>query len=179
MIYIITIYVVFLPNIACANEVNSVQALQIMIKTNLKIKANDTHKFIEYCPDQTCEIIQAPISTWYQSIGDFSYLYLYYFSPYDALKKTSDESEPFRKAGTKYIKDITKRNRGECEEKDDKDLASCILRTMSSKNNIQIYSSRHEKGIENLTPLNLREILKTNSSEQITPEKPKRTLTEP
>jgi hypothetical protein len=82
-------------------------------------------------------------------------------------------------AGKEYIQEITDRNIGECTEENKNKLAGCILLTLSSKNNIQIYSSRFEKGIENLTPIHLQEILKTDSTEKVTPPKTTPPLTEP
>jgi hypothetical protein len=177
--FIFLLFIISPPTIDAASSVHSVQALQMLLKTNLKIKADDARKSISYCSDETCEVIQSPTEVSYLELGDFTYLYLFYFSTYKTLEKTSDESEPFRMAGKEYIQEITDRNIGECTEENKNKLAGCILLTLSSKNNIQIYSSRFEKGIENLTPIHLQEILKTDSTEKVTPPKTTPPLTEP
>ena len=110
-----------------AASIHSVQALQMLLKSKFKIKADDVRKSISYCPNETCDVIQAPTAVSYQEIGDFSYLYLFYFSAYSELNKKTDESESFRVAGKKFIKAIAERNRGECQGQNEKELTNGVI----------------------------------------------------
>ena len=107
------------------------------------IKLNVTiPKSIEYCPDNTCDRFVAKNVVAEKNLGDFVYLYLYFFSDYYVLKdwRASEKSSATVRGllnDPQYAK---------CLSKVDGDSARCILRGLSVGNKIQLYNVRHDEG---------------------------------
>ena len=140
-----------------------------MIEGSVKVKKTGTHVAVEFCPDNTCDIIRAPSITTMKILNDFSYLFFYYASGYTYLAISTNQSLPFIQSGSKLAKEIIRRNSGKCKQSDEFELASCVLNNLANENKIQLYFSRYDEGenfeseknlIESLSVKNLKKIRK-------------------
>lgn len=85
----------FCVSIVFANDFDSLKTLKILLGDNLTFKETATQKAIEYCPDNTCNLIKTPKSVPTQTLSDFAFLYIFYASGYIYIKKPYDGSVPF------------------------------------------------------------------------------------
>jgi hypothetical protein len=150
-------------SLAFANDFDSLKTLKILLGDNLTFKETVTHKVIEYCPDNTCNLIKSPKSVPTQTLSDFAFLYIFYASGYIYIKKPYDDSVPFLESGKKIIPHIIARNEKGCNNSSDLKNISCILLSMYKSSNIKLYFSRFDEGQDSVSLINHKEELSTES----------------
>ena len=106
----------------------------------------------EYCPDNTCDRIVGPERVDERTIIDFSYLYLFYFSDYQALHDWRDSPR-----STAYLDAVLIRmNFPKCsKENKKKEFAECASHEIAEREGIRVYQVRFDEGEEILTPVDL------------------------
>jgi len=132
-----------------ASEFDSLNTLRELIP-DITLKESNTQKIVEYCPDNTCNIIKAPKNISNQTLGDFSFLYLYYASGCIHLIKSYDNSVPFHESARKYTPIVMAKYKHLCKG-DELETASCIMLKLAKQNNIQLYFSRYDEGHKSTT----------------------------
>jgi hypothetical protein len=95
----------------------------------------------EFCPDNTCDFIEARKSTPMEAILDFGFLYVYFFSDFYVLKDWRIKDEPT--VTSKAI--LEKLEYMSCKQGSDQEKALCILRKLSKDYQIQIYDVRYDE----------------------------------
>lgn len=119
----------------------------------LSVDKNRT--LIRYCPDNTCNIIEAPPSVDKVAFKDFSVLFFSYASGYIYLDKSFDGKTPFRYRSQKKVREIISRLRQGCDG-DDLAIVSCIMQRLARDHEIKTGFSRFDEGVEAITPYNPR-----------------------
>jgi hypothetical protein len=113
---------------------------------------------IKYCPDNTCDIIEAPASVDKAAFEDFAVLYFSYASGYIYLDKSFDGKTPYRQKSQDKANEIVSRLRRDCNG-DDLAVVSCILLRLIRDYKIKIASSRYDEGVEAVAPFEPQEKL--------------------
>jgi hypothetical protein len=132
------------------------QELERAFPNSIHINASDK-KSIEFCPDNTCDLFVADKEIPLETLKDFAYLYIYFFSDYYILGEWRNRKESM--AIAKEI--LSKPSYKDCK-KDEEDAACCILRKLAQNSLIRLYFVRYDEGKRNLVPEDLFE--KTSKS---------------
>jgi len=169
MISFLISYLFFFPAFIIADDTdplvsfnNLVSESMPMLKDSVKVKKTATYTSVEFCPDNTCEIIRAPSSVQMKRLSDFTYLYLYYASGYTYLAISSNQSDPFIKSGRELANEIVRSNVGSYKQTEELELASCVLNNLAKGNNIHLIFSRYDEGERFESEENLTESLSVN-----------------
>jgi hypothetical protein len=95
---------------------------------------------VKYCPENTCDVIitEDTRPSAFSKLLDFSFLYFYYVSGYDALKD-------FKIAGQDYAPAIVDRNAVICPDSSEIDRAKCTLRELTREYSIRIIFVRYDE----------------------------------
>ena len=149
-------------NIACADEVDSLEVFRKlisesmpMLKDSLDLSWTKTHVIAEFCPDNTCDHFRAPANCSIREYKNFIYLYLFYASGYTYFEVTTTKSAPFLKAGRKYAKSLLLLNAKSCDQANEYNLASCVLKSLAGSNNIVVLFVRYDEGERFEEPVDL------------------------
>lgn len=106
---------------------------------------------IEFCPDNTCDLFVAATSVSNQALGDFIYLYLYFFSDYNFLSEWRDRSDATFVA-QKIIGDSKYKR---CKQSDNVKTARCIALNLSRNSRIQLFSVRYDEEVRTVERKNI------------------------
>lgn len=106
---------------------------------------------IEFCPDNTCDFFLARRDISLESLKDFAYIYIYYFSDYYVLEKWRSGEEAAGLARQILLKPVYENCRGKIDEKS----ARCLLRRLSREGRIGLYFVRYDENERNLSPVNI------------------------
>jgi hypothetical protein len=107
---------------------------------------------IEFCPDNTCDMFEANKQILPETFVDFVYIYLYFFSDYYVLDEWRTSAEEILMVGN-----ILKRpSYSLCKKSTPGETASCLLRYLSQKNKIRLYSIRYDEGTRNVVRLDVQ-----------------------
>lgn len=134
-----------IPNLASSNE--AIDPLQEVQKTfkGIQVKIGDEIS-IEFCPDNTCDLFTGSKGVSLESLKDFAYLYIYFFSDYYQLEKWRGSKEP--RLIAKQI--LSKPNYQVCKMENDEDAARCVLRQLAQKGQIKLYFVRYDENTRNI-----------------------------
>lgn len=106
----------------------------------------DGEKWIEFCPDNTCDGFMAGKNVQFELLKDFAYLYVYFFSDYFVLDEWRNRKEPFLVA-----KNVLAKGPYQAFKREDLEgAARCLLRELAQKNQIQLYFVRYDEKIRSL-----------------------------
>lgn len=113
---------------------------------------------VEFCPDNTCDFFLARRDISLESLKDFAYIYIYFFSDYDVLEKWRSGEEHAKLAQQILLKPIYKN----CKGKTDEESARCLLRRLSREDRIGLYFVRYDEHERNVSPVNIIEATATS-----------------
>jgi hypothetical protein len=119
--------------------------------TEAVLKIEKNNKVIKYCPDNTCDIIKAPLSIDERVFEDFTVLFFSYASGYIYLEKSYDGKVPYRHQTTDKVKDIIARQRNGCEG-EELAVVSCIMQRLAKDYKIEASFSRFDESKNVITP---------------------------
>lgn len=147
-IVIILMTVVFSTQEIVASEVaaDPLQELKGSFPDSIKMNVG-REKSIEFCPDNTCDYFVAGTEISVETLKDFAYLYIFFFSDYFVLDEWRNRKESM--AIAKKI--LSKPDYRDCK-KDEEDAACCILRKLARTYKIKLYFVRFDEGKRNLVP---------------------------
>jgi hypothetical protein len=132
--------------VASTLAVDPLHELQKGFPNSIRVNA-DGEKSIEFCPDNTCHYFVAGKRISLETMKDFAYLYIFFFSDYYALDEWRNRKESIEVAK----KILSKSNYCNCKN-DEESAARCILRKLSQNNQIKLYFVRYDEGKRNLVP---------------------------
>jgi hypothetical protein len=141
-----------IPHLASSNE--AIDPLQEVQKTfkSIEVKIGDEIS-IEFCPDNTCDLFTASKGVSLESLKDFAYLYIYFFSDYYELEKWRGNKEP----GLIAKQILSKPNYQVCGKETDEDAARCVLRQLGQKGQVKLYFVRYDENKQNIVPKDIFE----------------------
>lgn len=130
--------------------------IQVISKSFRDIKAQtekDGKRSIEFCPDNTCDFFLASKEVSLESLRDFAYIYIYFFSDYFVLEKWRSAEEPTNLAQQILLKPAYQ----DCKRKTNKEAARCLLRRLSRENHVELYFVRYDEKKRNVEPVDIIE----------------------
>jgi len=133
------------PEIAVATDLRLLGSLSEIAPTGLEYRVTKELKVVTYCPDNTCDIIEAPSAIDNEILNDFTLMFLAYASGYIYLKKPFDKSRPFLEQAKGHLPNVIEKRRNRCRG-DEIEVASCILNNIANTHGIRIYFSRFDEG---------------------------------
>lgn len=144
----------FLPIAHLASSNEAIDPLREIQKTfpGIEVKVGDEIS-IEFCPDNTCELFAASKAVSLETLKDFAYLYIYFFSDYYDLEKWRDNEE--HRLIAKQI--LSKADYQLCKIENEGDAARCILRHLSQKSRVKLYFVRYDEKTRNIVPKDIFE----------------------
>jgi hypothetical protein len=129
----------------------SFQHIKVQTETNGK-------QSIEFCPDNTCDFFLARREVSLESLKDFAYIYIYYFSDFYVLEKWRGGKEAAELARHILLKPVYEDCRGEIDEKS----ARCLLRRLSREDRIELYFVRYDENERNISLVKVIEATATS-----------------
>jgi hypothetical protein len=85
------------------------------------------------------------------ALKDFTFLYIYFFSDYYVLDDWRKSTRAIAIADNILSKPIYRN----CKNDDQRQAASCLLRHLSDKSQIELYAVRYDEGIRNTNRINV------------------------
>jgi hypothetical protein len=145
---LILLMVVFSAHRIMASEVaaDPLQELKGSFPDSTKMNVRG-EKSIEFCPDNTCDYFVAGKEISVETLKDFAYLYVFFFSDYFVLDEWRNRKESV--AIAKKI--LSKSDYRDCK-KNEEDAARCILRKLAQTYKVKLYFVRYDEGKRNLVP---------------------------
>lgn len=134
-----------IPGSALATELRLLGSLSEIAPTGLEYRVTKELKVVAYCPDNTCDIIEAPSTIDNEILNDFTFMFLAYASGYVYLKKPFDKTRPFLEQAKGRLPKVIEKRRNRCRG-DEIEVASCILNNIANTHGIKIYFSRFDEG---------------------------------
>jgi hypothetical protein len=133
-------------------EVSSLQEIQKSFPDSIHMGAHGEQS-IEFCPDNTCDFFIATNKVPLETLEDFAYLFIYFFSDYYVLDKWRSRKEPILVAR----RILSKASYQVCKIGNEEESARCLLRHLSEKNQIQLYAVRYDENTRSLVHKNVFE----------------------
>jgi hypothetical protein len=121
------------------------------------IKFNEKRRVLEFCPDETCDGFVGLSGESLDSMKDFAYLYVYYFSDYLAYLPEWRKHMDAENTADRVLSKPEYRN---CQVADHRESARCVLLSLSQKGAIRLIFVRYDEGKRNVVP---KDILKESS----------------
>ena len=134
-----------IPGSALATDLRLLGSLSEIAPTGLEYRVTKELKVVAYCPDNTCDIIEAPSTIDNEILNDFTFMFLAYASGYVYLKKPFDKTRPFLEQAKGRLPKVIEKRRNRCRG-DEIEVASCILNNIANTHGIKIYFSRFDEG---------------------------------
>lgn len=106
---------------------------------SLSVRKKNSQWEISFCPDNTCDVIRAPLAADPKAVADFTLLYLFYGSSYVYLKQFVLKDAP------SFARSTLERLKGTCRG-DEVEVASCAMLAVAKSNRIAIAFSRTDEG---------------------------------
>jgi hypothetical protein len=159
---LISLYSIFTTQKISAEELDAIKEFNSevikslpMLSESITIRRSNNLHIIEFCPDNTCEVIKSPDTNKLKDIKDFTYLYIYYASGLTLLATSTNDNAPFFISGNKIATQILKNHAETCSQNTELELASCVLNNMARNNNITISFFRYDEGKQNVSRQNI------------------------
>jgi hypothetical protein len=135
----------------------STDPIQVISKNFQDIKVQsekDGKRSIEFCPDNTCDFFLARKEVSLESLKDFAYIYIYFFSGYYVLEKWRSGEEPTSLARQILSKPVYQ----DCKQTTNKEAARCLLRRLSRESGIELYFVRYDENKRHVEPADIIEV---------------------
>lgn len=114
----------------------------------------NSRKLIEYCPDNTYNLLLVSKAIPDSELDELLALYFYYASGYIELEKGAPGKTAFRKKYRKHVTAVLGRYADRCG-KSEFESVSCILKYLARKWNLQVEFVRYDGGEKHVTPQDL------------------------
>ncbi|MBF0427703.1 MAG: hypothetical protein HQL94_02160 [Magnetococcales bacterium] len=150
---VIILFILFNYGMATANaETNGLHPLEERLPDSIRFFAGKIQS-VEFCPDNTCELFITKRSISNETLRDFVFLYLYFFSKYYVLSEWRSEGDAFGS-----ITYIMKKYKGyPCAKKSNIIMAQCLLRKLAKSHAIHLYFVRYDENERHALLINIRE----------------------
>jgi len=121
----------FIPQLLAKND--------SVVEHGFKVARTKTQWVVTYCPDNTCDVIRAPLQTPRQGIGDFALLWLYYASGYIYLEQFEVDAQPL-------VESTIERYSKDCPASTEEARAACVLSALATRSNVRLAFRRSDEG---------------------------------
>jgi len=118
----------------------ALRELAIAFPNTIQIKKG-AKPIIEFCPDNTCDAFVGTSKASNESMADFAYVFVYYFSEFYVLSDWRRRVESSAMANEVLSKPRYRR----CKRAEEKETARCVLRQLGKKAQIEIYMVRYDE----------------------------------
>jgi len=135
----------FSAGTALPTDLRLLGSLSEIAPRGLEYRVTRECKVVAYCPDNTFDIIEAPVTIDNEILNDFTFMFLAYASAYVYLKKPFDKTQPFLEQAEGRLPKVMEKHRSRCRG-DEIEVASCILNNIANTHGIKIYFSRFDEG---------------------------------
>lgn len=128
------------------SETESIDLINLL-KKDLSIKESKkgSEQRIEYCPDQTCDVLEFPANVKSEEVAKFSTIFFGFGSGYYSLDK-------FRKKNKSLLNKLIKEQKSECSKSTN--IGHCLIKKMAKNLSIRLFSVNYDEGqrceVENL-----------------------------
>ena len=135
-------------------EITSEKLLHDLLRHDIVMIRGKQINTIEYCPDNTCESFGSSATNDFEKLADFTYLYLYFVSDYNALSdfKTKTSHEHIVNLLKKYTDALSK-------EKKETQKAKDALRNLAKEYSIIVKFIRYDENKKNEVNIDLEKQL--------------------
>jgi hypothetical protein len=117
-------------------------------------------RLLEFCPDGTCDgfVVSGTMSI--TTLGDFAYLYEYYFSDYTFLGEWRGKEE----ARNTAERVLSKPEYSNCKSDSEREAARCVLLDLSRGGHVRLIFVRYDEGARSVVPRDLAQQLREKKS---------------
>lgn len=122
----------------------------------VEISRSSKYWSIEYCPDNTCDLIRVSGSVSEADVGLLALGYFVYFSPYTYLA----EWQKSRRLENSIRDRIAGMPGATCPSSSEEKVVACRLRSLAKAGQLRIFSVRFDEGRETVTPLPIQQALR-------------------
>lgn len=123
-------------------QLESDSLLKSMPGDAIKAFRNSEYIWIEYCPDNTCDVIRTSAKVDAVAFGILASSYYFYFSRYLYLEQWQGDVERGKAVDAKLAALARKEK---CSELVGRDLARCLLRDLERRSGLQIFFVRDDE----------------------------------
>ena len=109
---------------------------------SLDVVFQTDHAFLEFCPDNTCDLVVFEKDSPESSLLDFGFIYIYYFSDYYILEKWREKDESKLLASQVLESKVY----ASCRNPSETEWARCILHLLGEQYQVKIYAVRYDEG---------------------------------
>jgi hypothetical protein len=142
-------------NATSAHQLSSKEVLASMPEKSAKIYKDSKFIWIEYCPDNTCDVLRAKSGISKTKFSDLALAYYFYYSQYIYLKSWQQDLSTVKFLDAQLSKYSDK----SCHLLSRKDLARCVLIAMQRDDKLALFFTRIDEGRKLTKQLSLKEIL--------------------
>lgn len=141
-------------NAFSAKYIDPTEEININFPDSIRLKT-DGRLTIEFCPDNTCDAFVAERQTSLESLKDFVYLFVFFYSDYYVLDTWRDKDTA--KTIIEHI--LSKPQYSPCKKSNVEDTARCILSRLSQKGQIKLLAIRYDERRRNVVKRDLNAVL--------------------
>ena len=132
------------------------QEIRATFPDSITIRTNKSRS-AEFCPDNTCEVFKTTKIGPMESLADFTYLFLYFFSDYYVLEEWRNQPGAGVIAEEILSKKMYQRR---CERDATTGIrARCLLQYLARRHQIRIYFVRYDENVRATVPITLSKAL--------------------
>jgi hypothetical protein len=135
-------------------QVDPIQEINRSFPDTVNVKAS-VNKSIEFCPDNTCDFFIAKKAVSLDTLKDFAYLYIYFYSDYYVL----DDWRKTRMATLITEKILSKPSYQWCKSNEQQRTARRILRHLSRKGRIKLYAVRYDENERSVVHIDINSVV--------------------
>lgn len=106
---------------------------------------------IEYCPDNTCDLIESPKIDSSDAVSDFALLYLNFISDHYSLDRWREKEETHKLVQ----KVINGRVADECRRGQEDEILRCVMQKLAQDQEIRVAFVRYDENVRNEASINL------------------------
>ena len=141
-------------NVFSAEYIDPLQEIAKNFPDSIRVEKDGTST-IEFCPDNTCDAFVAKKQNSAESLKDFVYLYVFFYSDYYVLENWRNKETA--KAIVK--KTLSKPQYQSCNKASEEDAAQCILIQLSRREQIKLMAVRYDEHKRNVVKRDLSAVL--------------------
>ncbi|MDP3662176.1 MAG: hypothetical protein U1D41_03025 [Nitrosomonas sp.] len=152
---VVAILGILVLSLANAKTVDSGIYLETIPESPVIMEREDTYWSIQYCPDNTCDLLQISIAVNENDVQRLALGFFVYFSSYIYLNQWQEET----RENEAFQMEIKRLSNAACPIQNTKQLVECRLRELSSTRKLEIFFIRFDEGERKVIRLHLSDIL--------------------
>jgi len=161
LIFIIVFALVFIGFCAPKSinwiQTDPVSAINEFLPGSVKLINENGADAIEFCPDNTCDLFVDMKQVGRETLSDFTFIFLYFFSDFSVL----NELRKFPELAESAERILSKPKYNLSKEEKTKDKARRLLKCLAKGDKIMLYYVCYDEGFRAKEKMELNELLKT------------------